>query len=257
MLIAARNWIAEASSVSWDTSGVVTGDIEALRRGYVGEPIAFTGAWIAFNLGASRRIRCVAAPGVVDNAGVGAAIDFTVRSGGAGGTVVASSSVGIYFESRLQALQSLPVQQSLDVTGDYIRFDFLFFGSSRILIPRLWASDTLTLRRTKVTPSLLDNSSGERSDGGVFYGTERRRRRQLRIDVEAASSEDALIRLASTNAIDSVLKIAARFGNVGELLAIDPDLGQWWKFHGHFAARPSIDRVAGAINRASLVLREF
>lgn len=244
--------------MTWDSGGVVTGDMEALRRAYVGEPVAFTGTWIAFTLGAARRIRCVAVPSTTPAVGASLPITvtFTVRSGGAAGTIVGSGNVSVPPQFQ-ESILRLPVNSSIDLTGDYIRFDFADVYLGKAFIRRLWASDFVDLRLAKATPGLLDNSGGDRSDGGVFAGTERRRRRQLKIDLEAATVEDALIRLQTTSSIDSVLKLAAGFGNVGELLAIDPDLGEWWRFHGWLASRPVIDRVAGKINRATLMLREF
>lgn len=258
MRIAARNWLADATAVTWDGGGVVTGDMEALRRPYVGEPVAFTGTWIAFSLGASRRIRCVALPSTVQGVGAGLpmVVTVTVRSGGAAGTIVGSFNISVPTQFP-ESILRLPVNAAIDLTGDYIRFDLADVYLGKAFIRRLWASDIVDMRIARVTPALLDNSGGERSDGGVFAGTERRRRRQLKIDLDAATVEDALIRLQTASAIDSVLKIAAGFGNVGELLAIDPFLGDWWQFHGWLAVRPVIDRVAGKINRATLVLREF
>lgn len=259
MRLSSRNWLAEeGSSVDSDTSSCVGKEYQIAP--YKGVPMRlFSHGTVAFNLAGARPITCIALLGIrykESTANTTYSVQVIVRSGGAGGAIVANETFVIDYEYTFELYQGKSVIIN-EVTGDYVSITTtVALVNTALSFGRIWVGETVELDKVNqyvhsvVNPTLSESNAV----GGVSFN-DRLMFRTLSIS-NAEIRDNQISEVAQTSEdLQSVFETFA-YTSMNKELAVIPSDG-FPPFHARLTQPPRITKGPAAIYFSNIELKEI
>lgn len=180
MKVSFRNWLVGATE---DVNTIGAFNTESCTSQYTGDPFAWSSdtGTLAWDLGASRRIRAVAFLNY--HCPTSATVKVRIRSGGSGGSIVYDYNFSFFevtgSQHHASSFDSLPI----DVTGDYVEIVGISSGPGGYLqVGRFWVGDALPITLGgRHSLQWIDTSIIEESQTGEEFFTEQRVRYEINV----------------------------------------------------------------------------
>jgi len=182
MMLSVRNWLWE-SGVGVSYSGTSFPSNSVLLSGNTANLWkASTAGIVGFTLGATRAVDCVGLFFVTSSAATTQTITARVRSGGSGGSVVATYYLSVVAYTLGELVQRSSSSFLESAVGDYVEFDL-----TALTLPvhafGFWAGAALTFPCVDFDFSYVDTSDIQQAASGVLHANRNRIRRDVVVTI--------------------------------------------------------------------------